>query len=262
MQRKVGLGSNIYLLMTAQFVSGLADNALLLIAIALHIEQGGEGWWIPLIKFSFTTFYVLTAPISGIVADRWPKQWVMLAANGIKGLGCMGMLLGMPVIPAMMLVGLGAALYSPAKYGLITELVQPKQLVKANGWIEISTVGAAIIGIMLGGFLISELFIQAIASQYVKLSWFSASNLSASLGFLVLCYVLALALNIPIRGSQIIHHRPLNHPRLMLQSLWKHQGLMWRDPEAGMSLGVTTLSGGSVQPCSCWCSIGRKHTWG
>lgn len=235
------MGANFYRLITAQFVSGLADNALLLVAIALHMEQGGAGWWIPLIKFSFTTFYVLTAPVAGVLSDRWPKPRVMLVANGIKALGCLGMLLGMPVIPAMMIVGLGAALYSPAKYGLITELVPASQLVKANGWIEISTVGAAVLGIMMGGFLISETFTLNALTQVLRSALNTHSLLCGSLAFTVLCYVLALILNLWIQGSQATYPRVMAHPAALLRQTTEHLQRMWSDTEAGMSLGVTTL---------------------
>ena len=235
------MGANFYRLIAAQFVSGLADNALLLAAIALHLEQGGAGWWIPLIKFSFTTFYVLTAPVVGVLSDRWSKPRVMLVANGIKALGCLGMLLGMPVIPAMMVVGLGAALYSPAKYGLITELVPPAQLVRANSWIEISTVGAAVLGIVMGGFLISDMFTLSAMTQILRDLLHSDSLLCGSLGFTVLCYVLALVLNIWIKGSHITYPRTLVHPLALLRQTAQHQHRMWSDTEAGMSLGVTTL---------------------
>ncbi|MBU3652662.1 MAG: lysophospholipid transporter LplT [Limnohabitans sp.] len=235
------MGANFYRLITAQFVSGLADNALLLVAIALHMEQGGAGWWIPLIKFSFTTFYVLTAPVAGVLSDRWPKPRVMLVANGIKALGCLGMLLGLPVIPAMMIVGLGAALYSPAKYGLITELVPASQLVKANGWIEISTVGAAVLGIMMGGFLISETFTLNALTQVLRSALNTHSLLCGSLAFTVLCYVLASILNLWIQGSQATYPRVMAHPAALLRQTTEHLQRMWSDTEAGMSLGVTTL---------------------
>ncbi len=235
------MGANFYRLIGAQFVSGLADNALLLIAIALHLEQGGAGWWIPLIKFSFTTFYVLTAPVAGVLSDRWPKPRVMLVANGIKALGCLSMLLGMPVIPAMMVVGLGAALYSPAKYGLITELVPPTQLVRANSWIEISTVGAAVLGIVMGGFLISDTFTLSAMTQGLRDLLHSQSSLCGSLGLTVLCYGLALVLNMWIKDSHMTYPRTLANPLALLRQTAHHQQRMWSDTEAGMSLGVTTL---------------------
>ena len=235
------MGANFYRLIATQFISGLADNALLLIAIALHLEQGGAAWWIPLIKFSFTTCYVLTAPVTGVLSDRWPKPRVMMVANGIKALGCLGMLLGLPVMVAMMIVGLGAALYSPAKYGLITELVPPAQLVRANGWIEISTVGAAVLGIVLGGFLISDLFTQGIFSEGLVLMGQTDSRLSASIAFTVLAYGLALILNVWVRGSHITYPRTVSHPGALIRQTIAHQRRMWADTEAGMSLGVTTL---------------------
>jgi LPLT family lysophospholipid transporter-like MFS transporter len=235
------MGVNIYRLITAQFISGLADNALLLVAIALHMEQGGAAWWIPLIKFSFTALYVVTTPVVGVLSDRWPKPRVMLVANGIKALGCLCMLLGVSVIPSMMVVGLGAALYSPAKYGLITELVSYTQLVRANSWIEISTVGAAVLGIMVGGFLISEKFTEGIVTQALRSMLHSDSPLCGSLGFTILCYVISLMVNLWIKGPQITYPHMPTRPGALLRQTLEHQQLMWSDTDAGMSLGVTTL---------------------
>lgn len=235
------MGANFYRLIGAQFVSGLADNALLLIAIALHLEQGGAGWWIPLIKFSFTTFYVITAPVVGVLSDRWSKPRVMLVANGIKALGSLGMLLGMPVIPAMMVVGLGAALYSPAKYGLLTELVPPSYLVRANSWIEISTVGAAVLGIVMGGYLISSTFTLSAMTQGLRDLLHSDSPLCGSLALTVLCYGVALVLNVWIKGSHMTYPRTRANPLALLRQTAQHQQRMWSDTDAGMSLGVTTL---------------------
>jgi LPLT family lysophospholipid transporter-like MFS transporter len=235
------MDANFYRLIGAQFISSLADNALLLVAIALHLEQGGAGWWIPLIKFSFTAFYVLTAPVAGVFSDRWPKPRVMLVANGIKAVGCLGMLLGSPVTLAMTVVGLGAALYSPAKYGLITELVPSSQLVRANGWIEISTVGAAVLGIVMGGFLISDIVTHAQWTRWLQLALHTDSQLCGSLGFIVLCYGLALVLSCWIRGSHITYLRVVAHPLALLRQTAHHLQCMWTDRQAGMSLGVTTL---------------------
>jgi hypothetical protein len=165
----------------------------------------------------------------------------MLVANGIKALGCLGMLLGLPVMTAMMVVGLGAALYSPAKYGLITELVPSHQLVKANGWIEVSTVGAAVLGIMMGGFLISDVFTHTALTQWVRTTLHTDSQLCGSLGFAVLCYVLALALSAWIRGSLVTYPRVVARPLTLLRQTAHHLQRMWSDTEAGMSLGVTTL---------------------
>jgi MFS family permease len=142
-------------LLAAQFVSALADNALLLLAMALLAEQGYAVFWIPLLKLMFTLSYVVLGPWVGAWADTWPKRRVMMWANGIKAMACMGMVVGVPPMLAFGVAGLGAAIYAPAKYGLITELTPAEQLVRANGWIEVSTVCAALFGVMLGGLLVA-----------------------------------------------------------------------------------------------------------
>jgi LPLT family lysophospholipid transporter-like MFS transporter len=152
-----GFGS----LIAAQFVSGLADNALLLVAMAWLLAEQAALWMAPVLKLVFTLAYVLLAPFVGPGADRWPKARVMFVANALKATACAGMLIGLPVLVAFCLAGLGAALYSPAKYGLVTELVPPQRLVVANAWIEVSTVVAILLGTLLGGALTDDFFAQA-----------------------------------------------------------------------------------------------------
>ena len=125
-------------LIAAQFLSALADHALLIVAIARLQAEGWPGWWAPVLKLGFNASYVLLAPFAGPLADAWPKARVMAWMNGVKGLGTLGLLAGVHPLPAYALVGLGAAAYAPAKYGIVTELVPPRQLVAANGCIEVS----------------------------------------------------------------------------------------------------------------------------
>ena len=132
-----------YTIMAAQFFSSLADNALLIASIALLIQLDGPAWLTPLLKFFFTVSYVVLAPFVGAFADSLPKGRVMFLTNSIKIAGCITMFfydwLAIPgiagywtVLLAYGLVGLGAAAYSPAKYGILTELLPVSQLVKAN----------------------------------------------------------------------------------------------------------------------------------
>src|SRR5436190_8749580 len=144
-----------YTIMAAQFFSSLADNALLIAAIALLRELHEPAWMTPALKQSFVVSYVLLAPLVGAFADSMPKGRVMLITNAVKIVGCSLMLFTLHPLGAYALVGLGAAAYSPAKYGILTELLPPRQLVVANGWIEGTTVGSIIIGVLLGGALIS-----------------------------------------------------------------------------------------------------------
>ena len=148
-------------LIAAQFFSALADNALLIVTIALLQEQGLPGWWAPLLKFSFTLSYVLLAPFVGPLADAFPKAKLMAWMNAVKVLGLLALLLGAHPMLAFGVIGFGAAAYAPAKYGLITELVGPQRLVLANGWLEVSVVGAVLLGTMLGGLLVSPWLLDA-----------------------------------------------------------------------------------------------------
>src|SRR3954470_15609811 len=154
-----------YSIMAAQFFSSLADNALLIAAIAMLVELEGPVWLTPLLKWFFTLSYVLLAFAVGAFADSMPKGRVMFITNLVKIVGCALILFNeflhignMPaywvIVLAYGVVGLGAAAYSPAKYGILTELLPPEQLVAANGWIEGLTVGSAVLGVLLGGMLI------------------------------------------------------------------------------------------------------------
>ena len=112
-----------YIIMAAQFFSSLADNALLVAAIATLVLLDSPAWLTPMLKLFFTVSYVLLAPFVGAFADSLPKGKVMLIANGIKVVGCLMMLFGLHPLIAYGVVGLGAAAYSPAKYGILTELL-------------------------------------------------------------------------------------------------------------------------------------------
>lgn len=158
-------------LIAAQFVSGLADNALLIVAIARLAELGDQPWMAPLLKGVFTLAYVVLAPLVGALADRWPKARVMLAANALKAAGCALMLAGADPLLAYGLAGVGAAVYSPAKYGLVVELAPPSQLVNANGWLEVTTVAAIILGTALGGVLVGPTLVQARAWRWAARWW-------------------------------------------------------------------------------------------
>ncbi len=210
------------LLVSAQFVSGLADNALLLVAIAEVQARGGPAWLPPLLKLVFTLAYVLLAPVVGPLADRWPKARVMSVANAVKAGACAAMALGVPVVPCFCIAGAGAALYSPAKYGLMTELVPPHRLVAANGWIEVATVVAILLGTLLGGTLVA---------------WLAPGP---SFAGLLALYGLAALLNrgIPDSGARYPAPAPL---RRQLGDFLADNARLWRDPLGRVSLATTTL---------------------
>ena len=147
--------AGFYTIMAAQFFSSLADNALLIAAIRLLQELDSPEWMTPALKQSFVVSYVVLAPMVGAFADSMPKGRVMLITNAIKVVGCLLMLATLHPLAAYAVVGFGAAAYSPAKYGILTELLPAKQLVAANGWIEGTTVASIVLGVLLGGTLIS-----------------------------------------------------------------------------------------------------------
>ena len=237
--KKAAVG--FHTLIAAQFFSALADNALLLLAMALLVEQGQHPFWIPLLKLMFTLSYVLLGPWVGAWADAWPKHKVMMWANGIKVFACTAMLSGVHPLIAFSLAGLGASIYAPAKYGLITEMEPAERLVMANGWIEVSTVCAALLGVMLGGYLVSSHWLSISGFSFPVQPWIVQSQYVSSLILLLLLYGLAAFLNtfIPDSGITYIQHG------WHWKSIWQHfkhdQSTLWRDPMASISLSVTTL---------------------
>jgi len=215
------------------------DNALLIILIAQLVEKGQAAWYIPAIKLVFTIAYVVLAPWVGGLADRWPKKWVMLGANGIKASACLGVLLGVDSMLAYCVAGVGAALYSPAKYGLVTELEPARRLVAANAWIEISTVGAIICGTMLGGFWVSSAWRQWGLVHIDFLS--SLIYLAPSVFAVFIGYGVAAGLNlfIPYSGQRYLLTRV--SMASTLGNFYRNLRRLWSDPLGGVSVAVTTL---------------------
>ncbi len=228
-------------LLAAQFVSALADNALLVVAMAVLLEQQHQPYWVPLLKLLFTASYVLLGPWVGAWADTWPKQRVMMGANGIKCLACLAMLLGLNPILAFGLAGLGAAIYAPAKYGLVTEMEPPHRLVRANGWIEVSTVCAALFGVVLGGFLVGRLWMGSALFLWLGGGLQAWGPFAVSLAGLLLLYGLASALNCLIPDSGVRYPRSAWGARLVWARFLQDQAALWRDPLGSISLTVTTL---------------------
>lgn len=236
-----------HLLIAAQFFSALADNALLIVTIALLAEQSLPGWWAPMLKFGFTVSYVVFAPFVGPLADAVPKARLMAWMNGVKVVGAMLLLLGAHPVAGFALVGLGAAAYAPAKYGLITETVPPRQLVAANGWVEVTVVGAALLGTVAGGFLVGAWVVQSLAAEGLA-SWLAAwtGEAHASAYTLSLClvlgvYALAAGLNLRIPDSGARYARGRRDAAGMVQEFTGANRTLWRDPLGGLSLAATTL---------------------
>ena len=237
-------------LIAAQFLSALADNALLIVTIALLDERGLPAWWAPLLKFGFTLSYVLLAPFVGPLADAMPKARLMAWMNGVKVLGVLALLAHTHPVLAYTLVGIGAAAYAPAKYGLITELVPAQRLVAANGWIEVSVVCAALLGTGLGGALVSPLLLGLPAIQALVAalpSWppgapaGAGSAYTGSLLLLLGVYAAAGLLNRGVPDSGARYPASGLHPGRLLQVFWQSHRTLWADRDGGLSLAVTTI---------------------
>jgi MFS family permease len=233
--------TGFYRLIAAQFVSALSDNALLIVAIAWLQQMGWPGWWAPLLKFNFTIAYVVLAPFVGPLADSLPKQRLMMAMNALKVLGVAALLAGLNPLLAFAVIGVGAAAYAPAKYGLVTEMVAPRMLVLANGWIEVSTVCAVLLGAVLGGVLISP-WAAASALQLAP----AVGPLHAAAALLLAGYALAAVLNLGIPDSGTRYRRAHRAPRALWRAFWRGQRRLWQDAEGGLSMAATTLFWGAA----------------
>ncbi len=216
----------LYYLLAAQFVSALADNALLFAAIALLQSINAPSWHEPLLLQFFVISYIVLAPFVGSFADALPKGRVMIIANGIKFIGCISMILGMPPLYAYAIVGVGAATYSPAKYGILTEMLSSDKLVSANGWMEGSTVMAIILGAIIGGIL---------ANKDPQLALFVIAAM----------YFIAAIFNLFIPKLAKNHAVESKHPLAILKDFYRSFIALWKDPEGQVSLAVTTLFWGA-----------------
>jgi MFS transporter, LPLT family, lysophospholipid transporter len=246
-----------YLIMAAQFFSSLADNALFIAAIAMLVVLEGPPWLTPLLKFFFTISYVVLAFLVGAFADSMPKGRVMFITNTVKVLGCVLILFneflaigGLPaywlVVFAYAVVGLGAAAYSPAKYGILTELLPPEQLVVANGWIEGLTVASIVLGFLLGGTLISPRLSEMLLGVDFPVIETSINTApEAAIVVISAIYVIAALFNLAIPDTGARYpHQERNPLRLMTD--FSHCFVtLWRDKLGQISLAVTTLFWGA-----------------
>jgi MFS family permease len=235
-----------YTIMAAQFFSSLADNALLIAAIALLVEMHAPEWMKPLLKLFFTVSYVLLAPFVGPFADAMPKGRVMLITNTIKVVGCALMFFTVHPLLAYAIVGLGAAAYSPAKYGILTELLPPSKLVAANGWIEGTTVGSIILGTVLGGVLISPKVATAMLSLDFPALETGIDTPAESAILVIAClYGVAALFNLRIPDTGARYARQSRNPVALLKDFAHCLSTLWRDKLGQISLAVTTLFWGA-----------------
>jgi LPLT family lysophospholipid transporter-like MFS transporter len=235
-----------YIIMAAQFFSSLADNALLVAAIALLMASDAPSWLTPYLKFFFVVSYVVLAPYVGAFADRLPKGMVMLISNGIKIVGCVLMLWEVDPLVAYALVGLGAAAYSPAKYGILTEYLPHHKLVLANGWIEGLTVASIILGTVLGGLLLhGGVSAYLLGFDLPFIDTHIDTPPEAAIALIVIVYAIAAYFNlhIPRTGVKL---KPLpGHPIDGLKDFAHCVTTLWKDRLGQISLAVTTLFWGT-----------------
>lgn len=239
--RRARLPHGFGIVIGAQFASALADNALLIVAIALLTQQGFPGWWAPLLKIGFMLAYVVLAPWVGPLADAFAKGRVMAAMNVVKIVGLVLLAFGLHPVAALAVVGLGAAAYAPAKYGLITEMAEPEALVKANGWIEISVVSAALLGAVLGGALVSPAWLASGLADFCDGFDLPADKLTGSLAALLVIYAVSSLLNAGIADSGQRQRSVAHDPAALLREFRAANRKLWRDCEGGLSLAATTL---------------------
>jgi MFS family permease len=238
--------AGFYTIMAAQFFSSLADNALLVAAIQMLRDLESPAWMTPSLKQVFVISYVLLAPLVGAFADSMPKGRVMLITNGIKICGCGLMLFTLHPLMAYALVGLGAAAYSPAKYGILTELLPARQLVIANGWIEGATVASIILGVVLGGLLISgpiSSFLLAI--DIPKIETGVETPPQAAIAVIMGCYAIAALFNWYIPDTGVDRRVASKNPVFLIREFGHCCALLWRDKLGQISLATTTLFWGA-----------------
>ena len=231
-----------YTIMAAQFFSSLADNALFVAAVELLKTHGAPKWQPAALVPMFALFYVVLAPFVGAFADARPKGQVMFYSNGIKVVGCLMMLFGTHPLMAYAIVGLGAAAYSPAKYGILTELLPSSQLVKANGWIEGLTISSIILGVLLGGQLVGKaISSKLLAFDFPMIDTGVDTPPEAAIAVLIVLYAVAAWFNtrIPHTGVEM-RAMPKNKLEL-LPDFWNCNAALWRDKLGQISLATTTL---------------------
>ena len=240
------MGSGFYVIMAAQFFSSLADNALLVAAIALLAQADSPAWLTPYLKFFFVISYVVLAPYVGAFADRLPKGTVMFISNTIKIAGCALMLFDVNPLAAYALVGLGAAAYSPAKYGILTEYLPHSKLVLANGWIEGLTVASIILGVVLGGLLIRTGFADVLLGfdlPFIDTGIDTPPD--AAIAIIIVVYAIAALFNLYIPRTGVPMKPLPADPLSTLRDFARCIDSLWRDKLGQISLAVTTLFWGA-----------------
>ncbi len=235
-----------YTIMAAQFFSSLADNALLIAAIALLVTMDAPAWMTPLLKWSFALSYVLLAAFVGAFADSRPKGKVMFFTNLIKIAGCALMFFDVHPVIAYGVVGFGAAAYSPAKYGILTELLPAEKLVAANGWIEGLTISSIILGVVLGGKLVDpQISDKLLSFDFPLISTGINTTNQSALCAITVCYIIAAIFNRYIPDTGAKYQKQESNPICLLRDFTHCSIKLWRDKLGQISLAVTTLFWGA-----------------
>lgn len=234
-------------ILAAQFFSSLGDNALLFAAIALLKTMDAPSWQIPVLQQFFVFSFIILAPFVGAFSDALPKGQVMFISNSIKIVGCAAMLLGLHPLLAYGFAGIGAAMYSPAKYGILTECLPPDRLVWANGWMEGLTVGAIILGAIFGGLLIGHRVEEQVIQQLGGLELNGGIDTAPEFAIVVILglYIVAAILNYFIPKLPIEHILLKRTPGFLLADFWRSFLFLWKDPLGQVSLAVTSLFWGA-----------------
>ena len=219
------LSGGMMAVLVAQFFSALADNAILIAAIAIVKMQGLPNL-VPLLQESFVVPFILLAPFVGQIADGFPKGRVMLVANVLKLCGALAMLSGINPLTAYGMIGIGAAMYSPAKYGILSQLFGPAALVRANGMMEGSTIVAILLGVLLGGFLADH-------------------SLHSAFTGVIAAYALAVVANLFIPKLPAENSDASFHPWLLLKKFVAALGTLFKNPDSRFSLLGTSVFWGS-----------------
>ncbi len=237
------MNRGFYTILAAQFFSALADNALLFAAIALLKQVHAPSWHTPILQQAFILSFIFLAPFVGAFADSLPKGRVMFISNAIKMAGCVAMLVGVNPLLAYGLAGFGAAAYSPAKYGILTECLPPEKLVWANSWMEGLTVAAIIFGAVVGGMLIKPSFAISIM-QYLQVpTVVRPAEFAIFITFFI--YLVAALFNLYIPVVPIEHKALSRSPFFLIKDFAHCFILLWKDPLGQVSLAVTTLFWGA-----------------
>ncbi len=235
------MNKGFYSVMAAEFFSSLADNALLIVAIAILSQMKAPAWMTPLLRLFFVMSYVGLAAFVGAFADTLPKGRVMFITNTVKFVGCTLIFVGLHPLIAYAIVGIGAAAYSPAKYGILTELLPAEKLVVANGWIEGLTVSSIILGTVLGGTLINK-NVAAFLQAHIP---FASSAAVAALIVIMGVYILAALFNLRIPDTGARYEKQPANPILLIKNFANSFTTLWKDKLGQISLSVTTLFWGA-----------------